>query len=734
MGNCIEELKRIDSVVARFLDLMGNDAEIIRNEIGIGSADSMQAALDQITESSRLLQIGIVGRVKAGKSSLLNAMLFDGQSVLPKAATPMTAALTTLAYGTELSAAVDFFTDEDIRDIHDKATQYEEELRKHTQRNLDELRSREANDVVSEQELVAKAEKRARRELQDRPILSACYDQSNRIKKSGIGREQLNQESVLKADSYDDLKASLVDFVSADGKFMPFTKSVNILLPLDVLKDVSIVDTPGINDPVESREARTRELLKYCDVILVVSPAGQFMSNEDMDLMDRIGSKEGVRELYVVASQVDTQLFGSEKKVAAGRLYDVLDGISLKLDRHLKNTISKLKQTNEEVGDTFDQLIDDDSCRVMYTSGISKTILECGGQSELMDSGTSHIWRSLSSEYPDYFSESDFELSKENLKRLSNMSAVDAVVEKVRNKKDHILEQKTVDYLNASRRLVSDFYEQLIATEKNKRSEVENVDIADIEEKISEINLVVSDGSAAADECFAGSFEDFILDLKARAKKEVEHIYSSTKKEIEDRCEDETYQTTTGGGCCSSGSTVTRSRKIVRSGAVSGYLEYYIKNNGARISAVAGEVQQSWRRSLLSDLTKCIRKSVKDEFLDPNRISRAIRSVVSSLPELKVSCDRELPDNLKARGVLRGSEAEEFVDAADNYLIGLQHEALKIISSYVRELKEALGGITVGKNIFDKYETDLKELKLRVECRHLTVEELKRFEEELNHV
>ena len=43
---------------------------------------------------NRDLTIAIVGRVKSGKSSFLNALVFNGESILPQAATPMTAALT----------------------------------------------------------------------------------------------------------------------------------------------------------------------------------------------------------------------------------------------------------------------------------------------------------------------------------------------------------------------------------------------------------------------------------------------------------------------------------------------------------------------------------------------------------------------------------------------------------------------------------------------------------------
>ncbi|POM13129.1 hypothetical protein CUU62_15540 [Pseudomonas sp. WP001] len=65
----------------------------------IDSTENLDKAFSQLVEENRLLQIGVVGRVKAGKSSLLNALIFDGHAILPRAATPMTAALTTLTHG-----------------------------------------------------------------------------------------------------------------------------------------------------------------------------------------------------------------------------------------------------------------------------------------------------------------------------------------------------------------------------------------------------------------------------------------------------------------------------------------------------------------------------------------------------------------------------------------------------------------------------------------------------------
>lgn len=61
-------------------------------------------------EENRKLRIGIVGQVKAGKSSFLNALLFEGKEILPHAATPMTAALTKIEYAENPYAVVHYYT------------------------------------------------------------------------------------------------------------------------------------------------------------------------------------------------------------------------------------------------------------------------------------------------------------------------------------------------------------------------------------------------------------------------------------------------------------------------------------------------------------------------------------------------------------------------------------------------------------------------------------------------
>ena len=81
-----------------------------------------------VVDTNRTLKIGIVGGVKAGKSSFLNALLFRGRDILPKAATPMTAALTKISYSETPYAKIVFYEDKDWNAILQNAATFDERL------------------------------------------------------------------------------------------------------------------------------------------------------------------------------------------------------------------------------------------------------------------------------------------------------------------------------------------------------------------------------------------------------------------------------------------------------------------------------------------------------------------------------------------------------------------------------------------------------------------------------
>ena len=92
-----------------------------------GKYQNMQNHIEDIMNPNRDIHIGIVGQVKAGKSSFLNALLFDGMDELPKAATPMTAGLTRIVYADIPYAKVFYYSANDWNGIRVGSKHYDTE-------------------------------------------------------------------------------------------------------------------------------------------------------------------------------------------------------------------------------------------------------------------------------------------------------------------------------------------------------------------------------------------------------------------------------------------------------------------------------------------------------------------------------------------------------------------------------------------------------------------------------
>ncbi|GAA7749192.1 hypothetical protein HpBT0154_08750 [Helicobacter pylori] len=337
------------------------------SENAVIKTEELEKTLKEMQDTDRDLKVGIIGCVKAGKSSLLNALIFEGVEVLPKAATPMTASLTVLKYAKNLSTQVEFYSQKDILELKNEHARYEREFQrmvneedKKQKQSLSNrakefgskawgMISRNKSDkeapkerVLSDEEILEKAKKIAKKELEKDTKLVSSHDQYGRMKKSGL----LNTEKLdpcIQANSLEELNQKLLQFVGANGKYMPSTKAVEISLNDPNLKNLEIIDTPGVNDPIVSREERTKALLKDCHVVFIISPSNQFLGESDMDLFDRVSNKEGLQEIYFVASQADSAVCGpSEVEKSRHHLPTALEMAQKSLSSSLDQTMEGL--------------------------------------------------------------------------------------------------------------------------------------------------------------------------------------------------------------------------------------------------------------------------------------------------------------------------------------------------------------------------------------------------------
>ncbi|GAA8320878.1 hypothetical protein HpDR25_10210 [Helicobacter pylori] len=198
-----QELIKKSALIEKTLQEQGlqEKAKSFMSDNSVIKAEELEKTLKEMQAEDRDLKVGIIGRVKAGKSSLLNALIFEGAEVLPKAATPMTASLTILKYANTLSAEVEFYSLKDIAELENEHEKYErefnriveEEVKKQKEKQSLSNRAKEGirnvgNKMLgrnkSDEEIEKRAERIAKNELEKDTKLVSSHDQYEKIKKA----------------------------------------------------------------------------------------------------------------------------------------------------------------------------------------------------------------------------------------------------------------------------------------------------------------------------------------------------------------------------------------------------------------------------------------------------------------------------------------------------------------------------------------------------------------------
>lgn len=232
-------------------------------EFGWIDANREKEIVDKLNND--VLTIGVIGQMKCGKSTFLNAFVFE-DDVLPSATTPMTAALSVITYGEEKKIVAEFYSKDEW-----------EEQKLQASRSFEDVAGNELEEskVKAAKELVEKSSK--------------------------LGSSLNSYLGKTKNDTFE----NLIEYVGADGKYISITKSVKIFYPKEYLKGVEIVDTPGFNDPIVSREERTKEFLKKADVVLLMLYAGRPFDATDRTILFKNVGQCGTGKVLVGINKYD---------------------------------------------------------------------------------------------------------------------------------------------------------------------------------------------------------------------------------------------------------------------------------------------------------------------------------------------------------------------------------------------------------------------------------------------
>ena len=230
-------------------------------------ARDIQTKLDKFKREDRKLTLAVVGRVKAGKSSFLNELIFQGKDILPHAFRPKTATLTKIEYDVHPHLAITYY----------RPIEWEQ------------------------------LEKLAKREDSTREDVKAAKELVNDVKNSGLEvRPYLEKgQEIIDMPDEAQLESVLDTYVGANGQLTPIVKSVTLCINRPELEGLSIVDTPGTNDPIVSRTQATKDFLAECDIIFFLTEASQALDRQDIDLLQTQLPGQGVGDIRLIASKFD---------------------------------------------------------------------------------------------------------------------------------------------------------------------------------------------------------------------------------------------------------------------------------------------------------------------------------------------------------------------------------------------------------------------------------------------
>jgi hypothetical protein len=290
------------SVGARIADAKKRTIETGFSLIALADAQTAEVIKVLLEDlEKRVCCIAFAGQVKAGKSSLINALV-EETGLLPADINPWTTVITRLHFGVpgkpQSGASFTFFTREEWQRLSIGGR-----TRELTERLFPDF------DWSALKGQVEAMQERARRKL------GARFEEL-------LGTEhtylEIDHGLLNRYVGAGDHGASHVE-AGAEGEYSEITKTADVYLDLGPFSSPAIlIDTPGVNDPFLVRDEITRQNLESADICVIVLTARQPLSVSDFGLLRMLRGLNKDR-LIIFINKIDEISGGDEVLVEISR-------------------------------------------------------------------------------------------------------------------------------------------------------------------------------------------------------------------------------------------------------------------------------------------------------------------------------------------------------------------------------------------------------------------------------
>jgi GTPase SAR1 family protein len=494
----------IEAVSVKFPDIQ---KECRKNSDGFGKQ------YENTINENRRLRIAIIGQVKAGKSSFLNTFLFDGEEVLPKAATPKTANLTIIRHDLDCRVEIEFYNQSDWERIISSANEFRSIKEKYDVWMADSNKQGKSIPTNPNSSGVAS--------------FKAASEMVEAAKKNGLDIASLiaSKRKIINFEDISLMRKQLNEYVGEDGKLTPITKEVYLYVNEPRLMDLEIVDTPGLNDPVPARTERTREMLKTTDVAFFLSQTGgSFFDNNDVELLVSQLPSEGINYFILIGSKYDSAL---QNYLDAESLAEVEADLKRRLTTHADITLRKFLDSNEYLNpDVKTRLL---ACLPpIYISSMMHNFAI--KEPDTWDISEKKAYNNLQSKAMEW---QDFSLDKESLIKIANMSTVSEKYELVKSEKQSILEQKIAALAPAAAQKLQQLICKIRDSSQATIDILQSKGVADLDKQEKQLNKQVGAVKAGVTEVIGDIINGCgskVVEVKKEIREELAELSSTTEQ------------------------------------------------------------------------------------------------------------------------------------------------------------------------------------------------------------
>lgn len=679
-------------------------------------------------QEGRKLKLGIVGEVKSGKSSFLNAMLFDGKDILPKAPTPMTAALTKISYSEEPKAKIVFYDKNDWKSVVKMAQKYDEEMErlyeeyKHSVREAEKENKKIKNSSRKE-------EKDVRRKIMSLEEFEKMH--SNRIsmdyrackevlmlsKKNFLDVDKyLGTEKLIEGipdDGYSYLK-KFDEYVGAEGKYTSIVKYTEIQLCNKMLEGIEVVDTPGLNDPILSRSRTTKKFLVECDAVFLIGYCGQFLGAEDMSFLMSSLPNEGIKRAVLIGSKMDSAIlqYPSKNNPSFKKAYlgtkknceeQANDNINeCSISAHNRKLIEQIKES----------LPPECISSLAYSAALQKKDGRPLGEME------KNMINNLCKRFPDFTNDFD------TLYGLSNIPDVKKkVFEETKKEKEKIIKERIEDIVQSQISKFQGLLENIAIQARSNQNDLKRYDYNQLEEKLDEFKENLDSVRLTVKNLFAKA--------AIEAKRKMAQLAIQVEKERENYLDIGIVQSTeTKHHSDSSGILIFKKTE---------HWDECITNNIAEVEDVeenmrtfltrCGQLNSDYLQELIKIDEENIKKTVmrafdqSDKKFDENKILMPLENALLriTLPNFEMNCEpyeAMLDDDI-------GGVVSNGVVKNDNIYL-LRRTQGKILEEMSQDIKEKFKeqGIEIERNLQNQAEVFVDDIKKQLEDNQKKLEKM----------